>query len=129
MTKLKIVALVAFVALPVACSRDRREADTPEGMRPASGFEDPTPGYPIAPGPMQDPVAPGSGSQSPLPIEAEAPDTIGTSEMDTDATAAGGKGSGGKSGSSTGGSTGGTGKGTGGSSTGGRGGRAGMQQR
>jgi hypothetical protein len=127
MTHLKIVALAAFVALPVACSRDRGDTETPEGMTPASGYEHPAPGNPTAPGPMQDPMAPsapdntdmsdrpGSGTQSPESIEREAPDTIGAREMDTDATATGGTGTGGRSG----GNTGGTGKGTGGSSTGG----------
>jgi hypothetical protein len=108
MTNRKIVALAAFVALPVACSRDRRDTETPEGMTPASGYSEPGPINPTAPGPMQDPIAPAAP---------EPADTIGVS--DTDATATGGTGTGGGGGSTSGGSTGGTGKGRGGSSTGG----------
>jgi hypothetical protein len=135
MTNLKIVALAAFVALPVACSRDRRDTESPEGMTPASGYSEPVPSNPTAPGPMQDPMAPaapddtdtsdlpGSGTRS-GPIEREAEDTIGASDTDADATATGGTGTGGRGGSTSGGSTsggstGGTGKGRGGSSTGG----------
>ena len=39
MADIKMIATALFVAIPLSCSHDRRETQSPEQMAPASGYE------------------------------------------------------------------------------------------
>ncbi|HEY3495995.1 MAG TPA: hypothetical protein VGK73_14960 [Polyangiaceae bacterium] len=81
-----IFIVASVLAIPIACSHDRRDSETPDQMTPASGTTTPEPlpsttnqpGQPGSPEPMNSPTTTPGPNNTDTPRSA--PDTIGPSQ-------------------------------------------------